>query len=203
MARKSASSESAVLAICGEDRACDGSAVVGSPPREQKGRCASPRRGRSRRLAQLKRDAAARRQLRFILDAVRPITTSTRTSICCGVTATSRSWARRRSSGGGCIRAHIRARTLSGSPIGGIAENAGDARFLRQAQHHSRRRSDPDSDNELRKAAQVGVKYRFSIDMASLKSEAAAPQLRDRHLREPPGRPRPSRTPRRRTRYAA
>ena len=48
-------------------------------------------------------------------------------------------------------------RSLSGSPIGGIRRNPGDARLLRQAQHHRRCRSHPHPEGQrsLRETAQV------------------------------------------------
>ena len=49
----------------------------------------------------------------------------------------------------------------------------GDARLLRRAQHHRRCRSHPHPEGQrsLRGLLKSDVKYRFSIDMASLKSE--------------------------------
>jgi len=49
----------------------------------------------------------------------------------------------------------MRRRNLSGSNIGGIAENSGDARFLQQAQHHRRcgGHPHPKSKRGVRKAA--------------------------------------------------
>ena len=51
--------------------------------------------------------------------------------------------------------------------------DAGDARLLRRTQHHRRCRSHPHPEGQrsLRETAKSDVKYRFSIDMASLKSE--------------------------------
>jgi uncharacterized zinc-type alcohol dehydrogenase-like protein len=51
----------------------------------------------------------------------------------------------------------MRRRSFSGSNIGGIAQNPGDARFLREAQHHGRCRShpDPESQRSLRETAQL------------------------------------------------
>ena len=51
--------------------------------------------------------------------------------------------------------------------------NPGNARFLRRPQHHRGCRSQPypDSQRRLRETGQSDVKYRSSIDMASLKSE--------------------------------
>ena len=109
----------------------------------------------------------------------RPITTSTRISICCAATATSRSSARRRSRSPSPLRLIFGRRSLSGSPIGGIAETQEMLDFC--GKHNITADVEVIPIQKVNEAYErllkSDVKYRFSIDMASLKSEKPTPQL--------------------------
>jgi len=64
----------------------------------------------------------------------------------------------------------MKRRRLAGSAIA-ASGNAGDAGFLREARNHFGHRVDSNSEGQrcVRAAAKSDVKYRFVIDMASLK----------------------------------
>ena len=141
----------------------------------QEGRRAPARRRRSRRLAQCRRDAEARRQLR--LHPRRRFRRSRHqrlSSTCFAATATSPWSARRRSlsrvSAFGLI---IGRRSLSGSPIGGIPETQEMLDFC--GAHNITADVEVIPIQKVNEAYErllkSDVKYRFSIDMASLKSE--------------------------------
>jgi alcohol dehydrogenase (NADP+) len=103
-----------------------------------------------------------------------PITTSTPTSTCCAATATSPWWARRKNR---CpsrrLRPHHGTPQFSGSPIGGIRETQEMLDFCGQHNITSDVEVIPvQKINEAyERLLKSDVKYRFSIDMASLKSE--------------------------------
>ena len=69
----------------------------------------------------------------------------------------------------------LKRRSIAGSLIGGIAETR-DAGFLRQARHHFGYRADRHEPNQrrLRAHAESDVKYRFVIDINTLREESAA-----------------------------
>ena len=73
--------------------------------------------------------------------------------------------------GGVGVRAHHGPAQLSGSPIG-ASRDAGDARLLQEAQHHVGRRVIPIQrvNRAYERLLKSDVKYRFCIDMASLKA---------------------------------
>ena len=57
-------------------------------------------------------------------------------------------------------------RRVAGSPIGGIAETQEPARLLRPQEHPARVRD----DDAFKRMERADVRYRFVIDMASLKA---------------------------------
>ena len=142
---------------------------------EQEGRRTAPRRRRSRRLPQCRRDAEARRQLR--LHPRRRLRRSRHQRLSQPAPPRRQPYPCRRAAQSlspvAAFGLIVRRRSLSGSTIGGIAETQEMLDFC--GQHNITADVEVIPIQKVNEAYErllkSDVKYRFSIDMASLKSE--------------------------------